>query len=214
MKASSLITVRPDGLCAIKVPTPLGKIAPELFERVNRAVQEYGVREIRATAASRLMLEGVPCENAQALLECLGLGSEIADPYVQLCPGKGVCKNGLQNTESLARRVVSLLSGDNVPFMMKVGVSGCPRSCSESWVRDLGFVGAKGGWTVVFGGNAGSRVRKGDEVAQNLSEDEAIEVARKLMEFQYKEGKPRERAARFVERVGLQAILAACDLVP
>jgi NAD(P)H-nitrite reductase large subunit len=69
-------------------------------------------------------------------------------------------------------------------------------------------MGASGGWTVIFGGNGGTRPRIGDVVARNLSGDEAIDLVERLLEYYRNHAKPRERTARFMERVGMETLKA------
>jgi NAD(P)H-nitrite reductase large subunit len=96
-----------------------------------------------------------------------------------------------------------------LPAKVKAGVSGCSMCCSESFVRDIGLMGKKHGWTVVFGGNAGRRVRMGDVLAQDVDDDEALRVVGRSLEIYAQQAKPKERTARFVERVGMEMVKAA-----
>ena len=72
--------------------------------------------------------------------------------------------------------------------------------------KDLGLLGTAKGWTVIFGGNAGGRPRIGDLVAKDLTSDEALDLVRRLLEYYRSNAEPGERTARFVERVGFDAI--------
>ena len=63
--------------------------------------------------------------------------------------------------------------------------------------------------TVVFGGNAGKRVRVGDVLADNVSGDGAMAVIEAALALYAREGKKGERTARFVERVGIENVKAA-----
>jgi NAD(P)H-nitrite reductase large subunit len=67
-------------------------------------------------------------------------------------------------------------------------------------------MGTNKGWTVLFGGNGGTRPRFGDIVARNLSAAEALDCTQRLAEFYRNNAKPRERTARFMERVGMDTL--------
>ncbi len=41
-----------------------------------------------------------------------------------------------------------------LPAKVKIGVSGCPLCCGESFVRDIGMFAKKKGWTFIVGGEA------------------------------------------------------------
>jgi NAD(P)H-nitrite reductase large subunit len=102
-----------------------------------------------------------------------------------------------------------MLADFSLPAKLKTGVSGCPMCCAESLVRDVGLFGRKHGWTVAFGGNGGKRVRQGDILAENVSEEEAFQIIRRALAFYAEHGKRKERTARFVERVGVEAVREA-----
>ena len=134
---------------------------------------------------------------------------ELCVHYVQACPGTSVCRYGVQNSLELGLQLEDMFQGVDMPAKLKFGVSGCPFCCGESYVRDVGLIGTKTGWTVTFGGNAGKRVRQGDTVAEDLSHTEAVDTVRKLVEYYRENGRKRERTARFAQRVGVEAIREA-----
>jgi len=102
--------------------------------------------------------------------------------YVQVCPGTETCRFGNQDALSLALRIEAALAGKVLPWKLKAGVSGCPRIGGESHTRNIGVMGTNRGWTVIFGGNSGTRPRIGDVVARDLSGGEAIDLVTRLVE--------------------------------
>jgi NAD(P)H-nitrite reductase large subunit len=84
--------------------------------------------------------------------------------------------------------------------------------CGESYVRDIGLVGRKNGWTVVFGGNAGGRPRVGDELASGLDADAALELVGRVLEHYRDNAKKCQRTARFVEARGIASVRQALGL--
>ena len=59
-----------------------------------------------------------------------------------------------------------------------------------------------------LGGNGARRPRNADLVASNLSDDQALDLARRLVDYYAANARAGERTARFVERVGLETIRA------
>lgn len=98
------------------------------------------------------------------------------------------------------------------PGKIKIGISGCPRCCGESHTRDIGLIGTNKGWTVIFGGNGGTRPRIGDVIAKNLSREEALDLVQRLLEYYQIHAKGKERTARFMERIGIDTLRS--DLLP
>lgn len=200
---------------------PLGRISAEQLEAFACAMRRYGIPHARLTCGQRLALPGVRAEDRPALLALLGLEEDGAAAHggglVQACPGAGGCKNALADTQSMALRLEALLvelAGLPLPAKVRAGVSGCPRCCAESRVRDVGLIGGRGGWTVVFGGNAGAKPREADELGRGLDDDAALAlVARALARYAAQAGK-NQRTARFVEAAGIGAVADTQENAP
>jgi len=204
-----VVKQRGSGLYSIMARTPLGQVTPEQFNLINSVVQEFGIPELRLTARQRLQLKGIPEDKIEAVIERLGAVGEVCKYIVQACVGNTSCRMGVQNSMEMAAKLEEFLNGYQLPAKLKSGVSGCSMSCGESYVRDVGLVGRKNGWTVVFGGNAGKRVRKGDTLAEDVSPERALEIVGKALAFYSENAKPKERTARFVERIGVEAVREA-----
>jgi NAD(P)H-nitrite reductase large subunit len=93
--------------------------------------------------------------------------------------------------------------GMELPSKFKIGVSGCANSCAESWIKDLGFIGMPKGWKVVVGGSAGPAPAIAEVLAENLSEDEAMELADKIINY-YKNCDTKKRLGRYIKEIGLE----------
>jgi len=204
-----VLAQRQEGLYSITPRLTLGQISPEQLNIINTVVQEFGLPGVRVTAGQRLKLQGVPARRLDEVIRRLGPVGEFCKYYVQACPGTTACRLGMQDSLAMGARLEELLNTFSLPAKVKAGVSGCSMCCSESYVRDIGLVGRKHGWSVVFGGNAGKRVRVGDELAADLGDDEALRVIGAALDCYAREAKPRERTARFVERVGIEAVKAS-----
>ena len=92
-----------------------------------------------------------------------------------------------------------------------MAVSGCHLSCAESWVRDIGLIGKKDGWTVVIGGNVGAEPRIADEIASALSDTEVLKVVDKLVICYQENAKKRERLGKTIERIGIGPFVDAIN---
>ncbi len=198
---------------AIVPRTPAGLLTPEILENIARVARKFEIPIIKITSGQRMALVGIKEEEVGAVWRELGLdigrATELCLHYVQACPGTAVCRYGMRDSLGMGMELEKKLSGMDLPAKLKVGVSGCPLSCGESLVRDIGLTGSKKGWTVSFGGNAGSRVRQGDKLASGLDDGAAIDLVVRLIELYRDHGKKRERTARFVERIGLEAVKEA-----
>ncbi|EGB13592.1 Nitrite reductase (NAD(P)H) [Pseudodesulfovibrio mercurii] len=197
---------RKDGTYTVVPRMRLGQMDADLLEAVTRAVRDNGLAGVRLAASQRLMIDNVPASALRSVVEAVGLVGDAYRYKVQGCLGSAGCKLGQQDSLGAADRLERMLADFSLPAKLKTGVSGCPMCCAESLVRDVGLFGKKHGWTVTFGGNGGKRVRQGDILAEDVSEAEAFAVIRKALAFYAAQGKVKERTARFVERVGVEAV--------
>lgn len=205
------VVERTNGSFSVKVPMQFGRLEAQGLARISEAVNTLGLREVRASSAQRLMVENVPDHLVDDLVQMIGGVGEPCPYMVTSCPGKGNCKRGLQSTEDMAKRISSELAHfRDLPASVKIGLSGCPRCCGESFVRDIGLMGTVKGWTVIFGGNAGRHVRSGDVLLENASAGKVVSTVQGLLVCYAENGKKRERTARFVERVGIDLVRRSC----
>jgi NAD(P)H-nitrite reductase large subunit len=195
---------------AIVPRTPVGLVTPEILERIAEVVKKYKIPILKITSGQRLALVGLTEQQLEPawkeLQMDIGRAFELCLHYVQACPGTAVCRYGMQDSLGIGQELERLFSDFELPAKLKIGVSGCPMTCGESLVRDVGVIGKKKGWTVSFGGNAGGRPRIGEIVAENLESEEAIALVRKCLTYYKENAKPRERTARFMERTGIQGL--------
>lgn len=204
-------SVRPrrDGTYTVVPRMRLGQMDADLLHAVSRAVREHGLPGVRLAASQRMMIDNVPGEALKAVVEAVGLVGDCCAHKVQPCLGAAGCRLGQQDSMGAADRLERMLAGFTLPAKLKTGVSGCPMCCAESMARDVGLFGRKHGWTVAFGGNAGKRVRQADVLAVDVTEEEAFGIISRALAFYAGHGKVKERTARFVERVGIDAVKQA-----
>lgn len=215
------MTATPDGSIlqrdketyAIVPRTPAGLLSPEFLEQLAAVVRKYDIPITKITSGHRLALVGLKKDDIAKVWSELGTdvgrASELCLHYVQACPGNSVCSLGVQDSLGLGIELEKRFLGVEMPAKLKVGVSGCPMTCSEGYVRDIGLIGKRSGWIVVYGGNSGGRPRIGDVVAEELSTEEALPLVDKLVEYYRQNGKKRERVARMVDRLGIEAVREA-----
>lgn len=188
--------------------TPMGLVTPDILENIARVARKYEIPVIKITSAQRMVLVGMSPEIVDEVWRELGMdvgpAVELCVHYVQACPGNTLCKLGLQDSLGLGGKLENIFVGMDLPAKAKIGISGCPMSCAESYLRDFGAFGKKSGWTVIFGGNAGRKPRIGDVIAEDLSAEEVIDLAKGCFEYYASNGKKKERTARFIERIGIE----------
>ena len=193
---------------AIVPRTPVGLVSPEDLERIAKVARKYQIPVIKITSGQRFALVGMKKDDVDKIWEDLGMdvgkATELCLHYVQACPGTAVCKFGVKDSLGLGMEIEKFFSGLDLPAKVKIGVSGCPFCCGESFVRDIGILGKKKGWTFIVGGSSARRPRIGDVLIEDLSEEEIINLTKQTLEYYQDKAKKRERMARFVDRIGIE----------
>ncbi|MDW7774000.1 MAG: nitrite reductase [Desulfobulbaceae bacterium] len=181
------------------------------LEKIVSVCRRFDVPAAKITNAQRLAFLGTP----PGLLAELKKELRIPDQpphhrrrvhYVQACPGSRWCKYGTGDSLKVGKAIENLVLAGPLPGKIKVGVSGCPICCCESWVRDVGLIAQKKGWRFIFGGNAAGKPRIGDVVAENLNNEEAVALVEKCLNFYGENAKVRTRSARFMEHFGIEQL--------
>jgi len=206
-KPKGAILQRDKETYAIVPRIPVGLAKLENFKEIVNVVEKYNIPIIKITSGHRLALVGMKGEDVNDIWRDLkmdiGKATELCLHYVQACPGNVVCKYGLRDSLGLGIKIEEFFLGMDLPAKVKIGVSGCPFCCGESFVRDIGIFGKKKGWTVIFGGNSARRPRIGDIIAEDISREEVIDLTKRCLEYYAANGRKKERTARFIERIGI-----------
>jgi NAD(P)H-nitrite reductase large subunit len=193
---------------AIVPRTPVGLVSPEDLEQIVKVVRKYQIPVIKITSAQRFALVGLKKDDVDKIWEDLGMdvgkATELCLHYVQACPGTAVCKFGVKDSLGLGMKIENFFSDMDLPAKVKIGVSGCPFCCGESFVRDIGILGKKKGWTFIVGGSSARRPRIGDVLIEDLSEEGVIDLTKQTLEYYQDKAKKLERMARFVDRIGIE----------
>jgi NAD(P)H-nitrite reductase large subunit len=195
---------------AVTSRIPAGIVTPEQLDTIATVGRKYHVPVLKITSGQRILFAGLDPEDVPRVIADLGpLAKPETEPcvkFVQACLGTDMCKYGKQDSIGLARIIDEKFKDQTFPAKIKIGVSGCPRCCSESHTRDIGLVATPNGWTVFFGGNAGTRPRFADLIARDLTPNDAVDCAQRLAGYYRDHAKPHERTARFMERNGMDTL--------
>jgi len=73
-------------------------------------------------------------------------------------------------------------------------------------VRDVGLIGDRTGWKLIFGGNAAAAPRIGDLVAEHLDDAQVLNLIQKCLAVYSEHAEGNIRSARFIEQFGIRAL--------
>ncbi len=188
--------------------TKMGVLTTEYLEKLTGIARKHNIPFFKITSAQRLAIVGHEPETAEQIWRELGQETGPQKPvgihYIQACPGVKWCKYGRQDSLALGEKLEKAFGNLPLPAKTKVGISGCPLNCCESYVRDIGVFGKKNGWTLVFGGNGGGCPRIADIVAEGLSDDEVIDLLGKCLDFFRENARKMERTGRLMRRTDIE----------
>src|SRR3954454_11750731 len=183
------------------------------LRRIADVADRYDVPLVKVTGGQRIDLLGVRKEQLPAIWEELGMPSGHAYAKavrtVKTCVGTDFCRFGLGNAIGVGVELERLMEGLYTPHKVKSAVAGCPRNCSEAYVKDIGLVAVEGGWEIYVGGAAGGTVRKGDLLVTVKTSAEAIRWALAFLQHYREHAEYLERTYGFLERVGADAVREA-----
>lgn len=179
--------------------------------RIGEVAKKHAVPMVKITGGQRIDLLGVPKDKLPAVWADLGMPSGHAYTKAfrtcKTCVGSEFCRYGTNDSTALGIAIEKRFQGFEFPAKVKLAVSGCPRNCAESTVKDLGVIATEGGeWEVSVGGAAGASVRKTDVLCRVKTQDEALRVIGRFLQYYRENAKWLERTYDFVPRVGIEAL--------
>jgi len=138
------------GLSYVGAVVLRGRINADQMQAAADLAERFGCGELRATNMQNLLIVNVPTIEADALareFDAIGFqvgGSAFARGTVA-CSGTEFCKLAITETKSFSRWLVEELE-ERLPGFdqhMKLHVTGCPNSCGQHWIADIGIEGKK-----------------------------------------------------------------------
>jgi sulfite reductase (ferredoxin) len=138
------------GLSYVGAVVLRGRITADQLQSAAGLAEQYAGGDLRATSMQNLLVVNVPTINADSLakeLDAIGLpagGSSFSRGTVA-CSGTEFCKLAITETKSFSRWLVEELE-ERLPGFdqhLKLHVTGCPNSCGQHWIADVGIEGKK-----------------------------------------------------------------------
>ena len=127
-----------------------GRIRAQQLLAAAEVAEQYAGGELRTTNMQNLLIVNVPQQHVAPVARGLTqAGLPVAgSPFrrgIIACTGTEFCKIAITETKSFARWLAEELD-DRLPGFeqhLKLHVTGCPNSCGQHWIADLGLEGKK-----------------------------------------------------------------------
>jgi ferredoxin-nitrite reductase len=206
-----------DGLCWIGVALPVGKLTADQMRGLSKVAQQFGDGDIRLTVWQNLLISGVPnirVGEAEAAIAALGLSAKATSIRAGLiaCTGKAGCRLAMSDTkghaEAIARWCESRVQLDTP---LNIHLTGCPNSCAQHYIGDIGLLGTKvqvsddgdqvEGYHIHVGGGFGPDALCGREIYRDVkAEDAPATIERMLQAYLAHRAAPQESFTAFTRR--------------
>ncbi|XJZ27648.1 nitrite reductase large subunit NirB [Bacillota bacterium Lsc_1132] len=178
--------------------------------KIGEVAEKYNVPLVKLTGGQRIGLFGVHKEDLPAIWKELDMPSGYAYGKtlrtVKTCVGAQFCRYGTQDSMALGIELEKKFERLDTPHKVKMGVSACPRNCSEAGIKDFGVVGIEGGWEIYVGGNGGVDLRAGDLLITVKTQEEVMEITGAYLQHYRETATYLERTSKWLERVGLEHV--------
>ncbi|EDX87543.1 Nitrite and sulphite reductase 4Fe-4S domain protein [Synechococcus sp. PCC 7335] len=166
------------GLNYVGLHVPVGHIfADDMFE-LARLAEVYGNGEIRLTVEQNAIIPNIPDSRLEAFLQEAPVKKFSIDPMplsraLVSCTGSRFCNFAIvetkQRAQALTEKLDSLLTVDQP---VRMHWTGCPNSCGQPQVADIGFLGTKArkdgksveAVDIYMGGKVGKHAQLGERV--------------------------------------------------
>lgn len=183
---------------------PAGLVSPELFSLVNELAGSYNLGIYLSTAQNIRLLD-VRDEDEQEVKDILVKAGAVLKgpgkfPIPRICVGSSYCKLGLVDTADFTRKIMDKFnSRTNVKPKFKIAISGCPASCSNPMMTDIGIKATKSGFEVYAGGKGGPKPKMGRRIAKGIDQDRALEIMEELVDFHDQKTSQKQRLGKLLD---------------
>lgn len=202
--------IQKDGTYSV-VPRMYGGVtSPDQLRKIADVADKYKVPMVKVTGGQRIDLLGVKKEDLTNMWADLDMPSGYAYGKsirtVKTCVGSEFCRFGTQNSTQLGIDIEKAFDHMWAPHKVKFAVSGCPRNCAESGIKDVGVIGVDSGWEIYVGGNGGIKTEVAQFLCKVKTAEEVIEYSGAFIQIYREEARYLDRTVHWIERVGLDYV--------
>jgi sulfite reductase (ferredoxin) len=138
------------GLSYVGASVLRGRLSGDQLAAAAELAERFGDGQLRTSIMQNLLFINIPTHKTAELARELGeIGLRVeGSPFWRgaiACTGTEFCKLAISETKSFTRWLVEELEGRLPGFDqdLKLHVTGCPNSCGQHWIADIGLEGKK-----------------------------------------------------------------------
>lgn len=155
------------GLHSVGIAVPVGRLSAAQMRAIAAVATAYGTGDIRLTVWQNLILPNIPADKLDAVQQALAAaGLRISAGTIAAgavaCTGNTGCRYAATNTKAHTLALAEFLDARfNLEQPVNLHVTGCPHSCAQHYIGDIGLLGTKvggeEGYQVLLGGGSDDR---------------------------------------------------------
>jgi len=203
------------GLSYVGAVALRGRISADQMRAAADFAERYASGELRATNMQNLLIVNVPTVNADSLARELdGIGLKVGGSAFYrgtvACSGTEFCKLAITETKAFSRWLVEEME-ERLPGFdqhLKLHVTGCPNSCGQHWIADIGIEGKKikvndqlvDAYYFCVGGALGLHQATARPVGYRCAATEVPDALERLLRTYLEERNPGENLRHFFAR--------------
>jgi len=183
------------GLNYVGLHIPVGRFyAQDMFD-IARLAEVYGSGEIRLTVEQNVIIPHIPDSRletflAEPLLERFSINPDFLTRSLVSCTGAQFCNFALIETKNRALSILQEVEAElSISNPVRIHWTGCPNSCGQPQVADIGFMGTKvrkngktlEGVDIYMGGKVGKDAHLGTCVQKGIPCEDLKPVLRDLL---------------------------------
>ena len=203
------------GLCSVGASVLRGRMTAVQLRQAANLAERFGNGRLSTTIMQNLIVTSVPTANAQSLvreLNAIDLPAEGSTFWRGgiACTGTEFCKLAITETKGFLRWIVDELEERMPGFdqQIKLHVTGCPNSCGQHWIADIGLEGKKvkhegklvDAYNFCVGGSVGLHQATARPLGYRCIASEVPEAIERLLRGYLEERKPGENLRAFFAR--------------
>ncbi|MGD6856992.1 nitrite/sulfite reductase [Bacillus infantis] len=216
------------GLKFLGFNVPVGRLsADEVFE-LSRISAHYGNGEIRTCNSQNLIIPNIPEENVEALLQEPIFSRITINPnsfigHAVSCTGIEYCNLALVETKERMRVIAEELDNRiTLDVPVRIHMVGCPNSCGQRQIADIGLQGMKvrnenkemvEAYEIYVGGTLNAGGKFNEKLKGKVEAEKLADVLEELLQFFKKEKSAGESFFDFVGRAGLELFQQQLDII-
>ncbi|HUZ96375.1 MAG TPA: NirA family protein [Edaphobacter sp.] len=208
------------GLHYIGISIPVGRLPVDQMLALASIAETCGTGELRLTVWQNLIIPNISAaklEAAKAAILAAGLAFEAGTVLsgTVACTGNKGCRFAATDTKTHAVALANLLdSRFNIVQPVNLHVTGCPHSCAQHYIGDIGLMGVKvsgeEGYQVVIGGGSDRDQAIGRELIPAIKFSDLPPVMEQLFHSYTTQRNPEESFLEFTRRHSITELQSFC----